>query len=66
MAGLMALMATIEVFGRDDLAGRIIPCMAHALVDKEKIVRDQAFKAIDMFVKRAEKLVVDMVCFLLE
>ena len=35
--------------------------MSHTLVDKEKIVRDQGFKAIDVFVKRAEGMVASMV-----
>lgn len=38
VAGLMALMATVEVFDREDLAGKVIPNMAFALVDKEKWV----------------------------
>lgn len=60
VAALMALMATVECYDRDDLAGRVIPNMAHALVDKEKIVRDQAFKAMAMFVKRLEEMVASM------
>ena len=36
VAGLMALMATVEVFDRDDLAGKVVPNMAFTLVDKEK------------------------------
>jgi len=61
VAALMALMATAECFDRDDLATRVIPNMAFALVDKEKVVRDQAFKAIHMFVKRLEDEVASMV-----
>jgi SCY1-like protein 1 len=36
VAGLMAFMATVECFDRDDLAGKVIPNMAFAMVDKEK------------------------------
>jgi SCY1-like protein 1 len=36
VAGLMALMATVEIFDRDDLAGKVIPNMAFTMVDKEK------------------------------
>ena len=36
VAGLMALMATVECFDRDDLAGKVIPNMAFAMVDREK------------------------------
>lgn len=60
VAALMALMATVECYERDDLASRVIPNMAFALVDKEKIVRDQAFKAMTMFVKRLEEMVASM------
>ncbi|KAH8925764.1 ARM repeat-containing protein [Atractiella rhizophila] len=59
-AGLAALMATVEIYERDDLAAKVIPAMSLCLVDKEKKVRDQAFKAMDMFVKRLEVLVRDM------
>lgn len=60
VAALMALMATVDCYERDDLASRVIPNMAFALVDKEKIVRDQAFKAMAMFVKRLEDMVASM------
>ncbi|GAA6006307.1 hypothetical protein JCM10207_000598 [Rhodosporidiobolus poonsookiae] len=60
IAGLMALMATVEVFEKEDLAGKVIPAMSICLVDREKIVRDQAFKAIDMFVKKCESLTASM------
>lgn len=36
IAGLMALMATIEIFEREDLAGKVIPSMSICLVDREK------------------------------
>ena len=32
----MALMATVELFDRDDLAGKVMPNMAFTLVDREK------------------------------
>ncbi|GAA5949077.1 hypothetical protein JCM10213_007084 [Rhodosporidiobolus nylandii] len=60
IAGLMALMATAEVFEKEDLAGKVIPAMSICLVDREKTVRDQAFKAIDMFVKKCEALTASM------
>ncbi|KAJ8295338.1 putative inactive serine/threonine-protein kinase scy1 [Rhodotorula toruloides] len=60
IAGLMALMATCEVFEKEDLAGKVIPAMSICLVDREKTVRDQAFKAIDMFVKKCESLTASM------
>ena len=90
IAGLMALMATCEVFEKEDLAGKVIPAMSICLVDREKCVsasrvalslrslinladllialprshrtvRDQAYRAIDMFVKKCEALTASMV-----
>lgn len=61
IAGLMALMATAEGFSKEDLAGRILPSMGITLVDGEKIVRDQAFKAIEMILKRLGELTKNMV-----
>ncbi|GAA5886151.1 hypothetical protein JCM3774_002997 [Rhodotorula dairenensis] len=60
IAGLMALMATCEVFEKEDLAGKVIPAMSICLVDREKTVRDQAYRAIDMFVKKCEALTAGM------
>ncbi|KAF9518113.1 hypothetical protein BS47DRAFT_1338700 [Hydnum rufescens UP504] len=60
VAGLMALMATIACYDADDLAGKVIPAMTFTLVDKEKLVRDQAVKAMELFMKRIEAHVVTM------
>ncbi|OCF77226.1 SCY1 protein kinase [Kwoniella mangroviensis CBS 8886] len=60
VAGLMALMATVDCFDRDDLAGKVVPNMAFTLVDKEKLVRDQAFKAMNMFMARITEMVKSM------
>ncbi|KAM0792352.1 hypothetical protein ACM66B_005032 [Microbotryomycetes sp. NB124-2] len=60
IAGLMALMATADVYEKEDLAGKVIPAMSICLIDKEKAVRDQGFKAIDMFVKKCEQLTANM------
>ncbi|KAG6898142.1 hypothetical protein C0992_004858 [Termitomyces sp. T32_za158] len=54
VAGLMAFMATIDCFDADDIANKVIPNIAFTMIDKEKLVRDQAFKAMDLFVKRLE------------
>ncbi|EKM53988.1 uncharacterized protein PHACADRAFT_96310 [Phanerochaete carnosa HHB-10118-sp] len=61
VAGLMALMATLECFETEEIATRVIPNMSFALVDKEKLVRDQAFKAMQLFVKRLEEHAATMV-----
>ncbi|KAJ7251828.1 armadillo-type protein [Mycena haematopus] len=60
VAGLMALMATIECFEVEELATKVIPNMSFALIDKEKLVRDQAFKAMELFVKKLESHVASM------
>ncbi|KAK0461039.1 armadillo-type protein, partial [Desarmillaria tabescens] len=54
VAGLMAFMATIDCFDVEDLATEVIPNMSPAMLDKEKLVRDQAFKAMEIFVKKLE------------
>jgi SCY1-like protein 1 len=56
----MALMATMECFSKEDLAGRVVPAMSITLVDKEKLVRDQAFRAMEMFVNRLESIAASM------
>ncbi|KAI0717280.1 hypothetical protein C8T65DRAFT_726309 [Cerioporus squamosus] len=55
VAGLMALMATMDCFDIEDIASKVIPSMAFTLIDKEKLVRDQAFKAMELFVKKLEE-----------
>ncbi|KDQ15249.1 hypothetical protein BOTBODRAFT_108853 [Botryobasidium botryosum FD-172 SS1] len=65
VAGLMALMATVDCYDMDDLAGKVIPTMAFTLMDKEKLVRDQAFKAMEVFVSRLEAHAATMVGLLI-
>jgi SCY1-like protein 1 len=54
-AALMALNATMDVFSEDDCANKILPALCPSLVDKEKVVRDQANKTFDTFVARVRK-----------
>ncbi|KAG1766920.1 hypothetical protein EV702DRAFT_1148475 [Suillus placidus] len=54
VAGVMAFMATAECFEIDDVASKVVSAIAGATLDKEKLVRDQAFKAVELFVKRLE------------
>jgi SCY1-like protein 1 len=49
VAGLMALMATIDCFETDELATKVIPNMSFALVDKEKLV-----SLVDFVVSRTQ------------
>jgi SCY1-like protein 1 len=54
-AALMALAATADVFSTDDCANRILPALCPVLVDKEKIVREQANKALDLYLAKVRK-----------
>lgn len=54
-AALMALAATADVFNEDDCASRILPAMCPALIDKEKLVRDQANKTLDLYLSKVRK-----------
>ncbi|KZT32860.1 ARM repeat-containing protein [Sistotremastrum suecicum HHB10207 ss-3] len=54
VAGLMSFMATVECYEIDELATKVLPIVVTALVDKEKLVRDQAFKAVELFMKKLE------------
>lgn len=67
VAGLMALMASVECFSGEDIATKVLPAITGTLVDREKLVRDQAFRAMELFVKRVEAYAAQMVgemCFL--
>ncbi|KAF8972894.1 armadillo-type protein [Flammula alnicola] len=61
VAALMAFMATVDCFEISELASKVIPNMAFALIDTEKLVRDQAFKALELFVKKLEEHAAHMV-----
>ncbi|XP_006460920.1 hypothetical protein AGABI2DRAFT_69620 [Agaricus bisporus var. bisporus H97] len=61
VAGLMAFMATIDCFEAEDIATKVLPNVTFTLIDKEKLVRDQAFKAIELFVKKLEEYAKTMV-----
>jgi SCY1-like protein 1 len=54
-AALMALTATIDVFSDDDCATKILPVICISLIDKEKLIRDQANKAVDAYLQRVRK-----------
>ncbi|KAF9933442.1 hypothetical protein FBU30_005476 [Linnemannia zychae] len=60
VASLMALNATADSYDKADIANRIIPCISLTLVDTEKIVRVQAMKSLETFIKRIEKLIESM------
>lgn len=54
-AALMALAVTSDAFSEDDCANRILPALCPCLIDKEKLVRDQANKTLDTYIQRLRK-----------
>ncbi|KAF4584059.1 protein kinase-like protein [Ophiocordyceps camponoti-floridani] len=54
-AALMALAATIDYFTEDDCACKILPVLCPLLIDKEKLVRDQANRTMEIYVQKVTK-----------
>jgi SCY1-like protein 1 len=54
-AALMALAVTPDFFSEDECASKILPSLCPCLVDKEKLVRDQATKTMDMYLTKVRK-----------
>ncbi|ORY10849.1 armadillo-type protein [Clohesyomyces aquaticus] len=54
-AALLALAATSDLFSEDDCATKLLPVMCPSLVDKEKSIRDQANKTVDIYIARIRK-----------
>ncbi|KAL4781536.1 armadillo-type protein [Aspergillus varians] len=54
-AGLLALSATVEVFSEDECATKVLPAICPSLLDREKLIRDQANKTLDMYLQRVRK-----------
>ncbi|KAL2268741.1 hypothetical protein VTJ83DRAFT_3587 [Remersonia thermophila] len=54
-AALMALSVTSEYFGPEDCALRIMPAICPSLIDKEKLIRDQATKTLDVYMAKIKK-----------
>ncbi|KAG0651807.1 scy1 1 [Hyphodiscus hymeniophilus] len=54
-AALMALAVTLDAFNEDDCANKILPALCSCLIDKEKIIRDQANKTMDAYLQRVRK-----------
>ena len=54
-ASLQALAATSDLFSDEDCALKILPVLCSSLIDKEKLVRDQANKTFDIYVQRTRK-----------
>ncbi|KAL4751467.1 hypothetical protein BDW72DRAFT_173429 [Aspergillus terricola var. indicus] len=54
-AGLLALSATLDIFSEDDCATKVLPAICPALLDREKLIRDQANKTLDLYLQRVRK-----------
>ena len=54
-AALLALAATSDLFDEEDCANKILPILCPPLLDKEKLVRDQANKCFDVYLLRIRK-----------
>ncbi|KAH6840761.1 armadillo-type protein [Chaetomium sp. MPI-CAGE-AT-0009] len=59
-AALMALSATSDYFSEEDCALRIVPAVCPSLIDKEKLIRDQASKTIDVYLGKIKKAAAGM------
>lgn len=59
-AALMALSVTGDCFSDEDCALRVLPAMCPLLIDKEKLVRDQAVKTVDIYMQKIKKAAADM------
>ncbi|KAI0043803.1 ARM repeat-containing protein [Auriscalpium vulgare] len=55
VAGVRAFVACAASFPPEEIANRVVGLVASAVIDKEKPVRDEAFKAVAMFIDRLEK-----------
>ncbi|KAA8571523.1 hypothetical protein EYC84_001523 [Monilinia fructicola] len=54
-AALLALSVTADSFNDDDCANRILPVLCPCLIDKEKLIRDQTNKTMDVYLQRIRK-----------
>lgn len=54
-AALMALAATADIFSEEDCATKMLPAICPSLVDKEKMIRDQANKTLNIYLDRVRK-----------
>lgn len=54
-AALLALAATSDLFSEEDCAVKLLPVICPSLIDKEKVVREQASKTLDLYLQRVKK-----------
>ncbi|KAA8900633.1 armadillo-type protein [Sphaerosporella brunnea] len=55
-SALLALSATADVFDENDCASKVVPAIAPSLVDKEKMIREQAAKTMEQYLARIKTL----------
>jgi SCY1-like protein 1 len=60
LAALMALASTAEYFGAQETCGKIIGTVAPALIDKDKTVRHEATKAMEVFMKKVNEYIASL------
>ncbi|KAI6367063.1 hypothetical protein MCOR25_004986 [Pyricularia grisea] len=54
-ASLLALGVTSDCFSDEDAASKIVPAVVPLLLDKEKLIRDQADKTIEVYLQKIRK-----------
>ncbi|KAF2166829.1 hypothetical protein M409DRAFT_66391 [Zasmidium cellare ATCC 36951] len=54
-AALMALAATADIFPEEDCANKMLPAICPGLVDKEKMIRDQSNRTLNIYLERIRK-----------
>ncbi|KAI1495930.1 armadillo-type protein [Biscogniauxia marginata] len=59
-AALLALAATCDCFSEEECATRVLPSICPSLIDKEKLVRDQASKTLEVYLQRIRKAAAGM------
>jgi SCY1-like protein 1 len=51
----LALAATSDLFSEEDCATKLLPVICPSLIDKEKVIREQASKTLDIYLQRVKK-----------
>src|SRR5947209_3704429 len=59
-AALMALGVTSDYSSAEDCALRIVPAVCPSLIDKEKLIRDQASKTVDVYLAKIKSAAAGM------
>ena len=59
-AALMSLAATTEYLTEEDCAARVMPALCPLLIDKEKMIRDQANRTLETYLQKVRKAAASM------